>query len=135
MNTTIPESHRNMFEKPLYAVVTTMMPDGQPQSTVVWVDYDGEFVRINTTRGRQKDRNLQQNPRVTVVIMEDPWHWIEVRGQVETMTEDGAVEHIEALSRKYTGKGYYGDFNTWAQPTDETRVMVKIRPTKVTTFG
>ncbi len=131
-NTTIPDSHKDLFEKPYYAIVTTVMPDGQPQSTVVWADYDGENVRFNTARGRQKDKNLQDNPKVTLVIVNptDGFNWIEVRGTAE-VTEAGGSEHIEALSQKYSGQKYYGGFNQWTKPEDETRLVVTIRATKV----
>lgn len=131
-NTTIPDSHKDLFDKPYYAIVTTVMPDGQPQSTVVWADYDGENVRFNTARGRQKDKNLQENPKVTLVIVNpaDGFNWIEVRGTAE-VTEAGGAEHIEALSQKYTGQKYYGGFNQWTKPEDETRLVVTIHATKV----
>lgn len=130
----IPDSHKDLFEKPYYAVVTTVMPDGQPQSTVVWADYDGEHVRFNTARGRQKDKNLQANPKVTLVIVNpnDGYNWIEVRGTAE-VTEAGGREHIESLSWKYMGQKYYGGFNQWSKPEDETRLVVTIRATKVNT--
>ena len=131
-NATIPDSHKDLFEKPYYAVVTTVMPDGQPQSTVVWADFDGENVRFNTARGRQKDKNLQENPKVTLVVVNpnDGYNWIEVRGEAE-MTEAGGQEHIEKLSWKYMGQKYYGGFNQWTKPEDETRLIVTIRATKV----
>lgn len=131
-NTTVPDSHKDLFEKPYYAIVTTVMPDGQPQSTVVWADYDGENVRFNTARGRQKDKNLQEDPKVTLVVVNptDGFNWIEVRGVAE-VTEVGGREHIEALSQKYSGQKYYGGFNQWAKPEDETRLVVTIRATKV----
>lgn len=131
-NTTIPDSHKDLFEKPYYAVVTTVMPDGQPQSTVVWADFDGENVRFNTARGRQKDKNLQENPKVTLVVVNpnDGYNWIEVRGEAE-VTEEGGQEHIEKLSWKYMGQKYYGGFNQWSKPEDETRLVVTIRATKV----
>ena len=84
-NTVIPDTHKDLVEKPYYAIVTTVMPDGQPQSTVVWADYDGEYIRFNTARGRQKDKNLIDNPKVTVVIV-DPtngFHCLQVRGTAE----------------------------------------------------
>ncbi|MBA3871874.1 MAG: PPOX class F420-dependent oxidoreductase [Anaerolineae bacterium] len=131
-NTVIPDTHKDLVEKPYYAVVTTVMPDGQPQSTVVWADYDGEHIRFNTARGRQKDKNLQDNPKVTLVIV-DPnngFHWLEVRGTAE-VTEEGGREQIEALSQKYTGQKYYYGYNTRTKPEDETRVVVRINATKV----
>lgn len=131
-NTIIPDTHKDLVEKPYYAVVTTVMPDGQPQSTVVWVDYDGENIRFNTARGRQKDKNLQDNPKVTLVIVDpnDGFHWLEVRGTAE-MTEEGGREQIEALSHKYMGQKYYGGYNTWKKPEDETRLVVRIHATKL----
>jgi PPOX class probable F420-dependent enzyme len=130
----IPDELKDLLERPIYPVVTTVMPDGQPQSTVVWADYDGEFVRINTVRGRQKDRNLRRNPKVTLVFVDpdNAYRWMEVRGEVESMTEQGGVDHIESLSRKYNnGQKYYGGWNTRTTPATETRVIVNIRPTKV----
>ncbi len=132
MAKTIPESHLDLLQKPYYAIVTTVMPDGQPQSTVVWADYDGENVRFNTARGRQKDKNLQENPKVTLVIMNpsDGFNWLEVRGTAE-VTEEGGREQIEALSWKYTGQKYYGGFNNYSTAESETRLVVTIRATKV----
>ena len=131
-NTVIPDTHKDLVEKPYYAIVTTVMPDGQPQSTVVWADYDGNNIRFNTARGRQKDKNLLDNPKVTLVIV-DPtngFHWLEIRGIAE-VTEVGGREHIESLSHKYTGQKYYGGFNTYSTPESETRLLVTINATKV----
>ncbi|MEP6985165.1 MAG: PPOX class F420-dependent oxidoreductase [Chloroflexota bacterium] len=131
-NTVIPDTHKDLVEKPYYAIVTTVMPDGQPQSTVVWADYDGEHIRFNTARGRQKDKNLQDNPKVTLVII-DPnngFHWLELRG-IAHVTEEGGREHIEALSWKYTGQKYYGGFNTHSNPETEIRLVVTIEETKL----
>lgn len=132
----IPESHKDLLEGQVYAVATTVMPDGQPQSTVVWVDYDGTYVRMNTAKGRQKARNIAQNPKVTIMLMDpqNPYHWLEIRGLVEQMTEEGGREHIETLSHKYTGQKYYGGFNTRTDPDKETRLLVKIKPVRVTSM-
>lgn len=136
MTVTIPDSHKDLFEKPVYVALTTVMPDGQPQSTVVWTDYDGEYVRVNVTRGRQKTKNMERNPKVTVLAIdpENPYRWIEVRGMVEEISEQGGVEHINTLSRKYTGRGYYGDFAPAERRNEETRLLVKIRPVKVVVY-
>ncbi|MBI5667344.1 MAG: PPOX class F420-dependent oxidoreductase [Chloroflexi bacterium] len=132
----IPDSHKDLFEKPVYAALTTIMPDGQPQSTVVWTDYDGQYVRVNVARGRQKLKNMERNPKVSVLLIDpqDAFRWIEVRGTVEEITEQGGAEHIEALSRKYLGRGYYGDFTPAERRQQETRLVVKIRPTRVVVF-
>ncbi|HEX2620667.1 MAG TPA: PPOX class F420-dependent oxidoreductase [Phototrophicaceae bacterium] len=132
----IPESHRDLIERPVYVVLTTMMPDGQPQSTIVWWDGDGEYVRVNTALQRQKAKNMARNTRVTILAMDNHARWLEVRGVVEEITQEGALEHIDKLSHKYAGKPYYGDggMNPIEQKDRETRVMVKIRPTKVLAF-
>lgn len=130
----IPESYRDLFERPIYVILTTLMPDGQPQSTVVWADYDGQYVRVNVAEGRQKIRNMERNPKVTVIAVDpdNPYRWLEVRGTVETMTDQGGAEHIEALSRKYNnGRAYYGDFAPAERRSQETRILIRIKPTKV----
>jgi len=105
MSNQIPESHLGLFEKPVIASLATVMPDGQPQVTPVWCDYDGTYVRVNSAKGRVKDRNMRECPQVTLLLInpESVWHWIEVRGVVEEITEEGAEAHIDALSRKYMG--------------------------------
>jgi PPOX class probable F420-dependent enzyme len=124
----IPDKVRDLFEKPIVAGLTTLMPNGQPQSTPVWVDYDGEYVRVNTARGRQKDRNMGKRGKVTLLLI-DPaniHHWVEVRGHVADVTEKGADEHISSLSKKYTGNANYRKQNP-----AEVRVIYKIAPDKV----
>jgi PPOX class probable F420-dependent enzyme len=135
MTISIPDSHKDLLERPIYAVVTTIMPDGQPQSTVVWVDYDGEYVRFNTARGRRKDKNLKRDPRVSIVLVdpEDGYHWLEVRGSVEEDEARGR-EHIEQLSHKYEGQKYYGGFAKTKKPEDETRVMYRVHLTSVNAY-
>jgi PPOX class probable F420-dependent enzyme len=136
MTVQIPDSHKDLLAKPVFAVLTTIMPDGQPQSTVVWIDYDGEYVRFNTVRGRQKDRNLQKDSRVSLTLI-DPdngYRWLELRGSVE-VDEASGREHIEKLSWKYEGQKYYGGFNTWTKPEDETRVVYRVHLTRVNADG
>jgi PPOX class probable F420-dependent enzyme len=128
----IPDSHRYLLDDPVYVVATTVMPDGQPQSSVVWWDSEGDYVRINTITGRQKARNLQRSPKITLLAMDPktPYRWMEVRGVVESIVEEGGREHIEKLSWKYEGKKFYGGY-TQRDPDSETRVVVNIRPTRV----
>jgi PPOX class probable F420-dependent enzyme len=122
----IPDKLRGLFEKPIVAGLATLMPNGQPQVTPVWCDYDGAYVRINTARGRQKDRNMTKRAKVTLLLVDpaNAYHWAEVRGHIEDVTEDGAEAHINQLSHKYRGKDY--DFRP-----SETRVMYKIAVDKV----
>lgn len=130
---TIPQSHRDLFDRRVFAVLGTVMPSGQPQLTPIWVSFDGTHVVVNTARGRQKDRNLHRDGRATVCLYDpdNPYRWIEVRGRVVEETEEGGVEGINALSNKYNGQpDYYA--NQPGQRERETRVIYKIRPEHVT---
>ena len=135
MSITIPNSHVDLFQNPVHGVLTTLMPDGMPQSSIVWVDYDGENVLINTTLERQKGRNMQVTPRVSVLVIDpnDSSRWVEVRGQVIEMTRDGAVAHADKLTQRYCpGKQYfYRDIYPPEQKDKETRVIARIQPLKV----
>lgn len=112
------------------ATVVTLMPDGQPQALLTWVDTDGEHVLINTEPQRQKARNVARDPRITVLIhsKDNPWDWSEVRGRVtETVGGQEARDHIDALSHKYNGKDY-------ANPIGEQgRIILKVAADKVNT--
>src|SRR6266545_4022878 len=110
MHVTIPNTHRDLFQEPIHGVLTTMMPDGVPQSSIVWIDYDGEYVLINTTLERQKGRNMQLNPKVSVLVInpKDPSRWVEVRGRVIEMGREGAEAHADKLTQRYCpGKQYF----------------------------
>lgn len=135
MPSTVPDSHRDLFVRPICGVLSTLMPDGQPQSSIVWADYDGEYVLINTTLERQKGRNLSADPRAALLVIDpaDSSRWIEVRGRVVTITPVGAEAHADALAQRYTGKAhFYGDVRPLEQKQKETRVIVKIEPIKIT---
>jgi PPOX class probable F420-dependent enzyme len=129
---TIPENFRDIFAKKAFAHLATVGPDGAPQVTPVWVDYDGTHVRINTARGRVKDKNLQRNPKVALSAQDpdNPYRYVQVRGRVVEMTEKDADAHIDALSKKYTGRDKYAN----RQP-GEVRVIVKILPETVQSMG
>src|SRR5690606_5393164 len=96
---------RALVEAPNFAHFVTLMPDGSPQVTPVWVDCDDEHILINTAQGRQKPRNLARDNRVALSILDqnDPYKYIQIRGRVVEATTDGAREHIEKLARKYRG--------------------------------
>jgi len=135
MQVTIPNTHLDLFQKPVHGVLTTMMPDGTPQSSIVWVDYDGEYVLINTTLERQKGQNMRANPKVTVLVIDpkDSSRWVEVRGQVKEMTRDCAEAHADKLTQRYCSnkKHFYGDIYPVEQKEKETRVIARIQPIKV----
>jgi PPOX class probable F420-dependent enzyme len=131
----IPESHLDLVECPRVAALTTVMPDGSPQTSVVWCDFDGELVRVNTMRGFLKERNMRRNPRVTLLCYDprDDGRYLEVRGTVEEMTEDGAMAHLDALTSKYAGRPmrYFGECVPAALAETEVPVLCSIRPTHV----
>lgn len=135
MASTIPDSHLDLLQTPVHGVLTTLMPDGGPQSSIVWVDYDGEYILINTTLERQKGRNMQANPKVTILVIDpdDSSRWIEVRGLVREMKQDGAEDHADKLTQRYCPHKlhFYGDIHPVWQKHKETRVIVKIQPIKV----
>ena len=131
---TIPGSHRELLTGAIHGVLATMLPDGQPQCSVVWVDYDGTHVRLNTTLERQKGRNMRANPQVSLLVIDprDGSRWIEVRGRVIELRRAGAEAHADTLTRRYTGKQhFYGDIYPVEQRQRETRVIVLIEPLKV----
>ena len=107
------------------AIIATIMPDGSPQATAVWVDTDGEHVRFNTSEGRVKTNNLRRDPRVAVAILnaENPYEQVTIRGRVVEFAHEGAIEHINSLARKYVGTDEFEGLD----PNDQ-RVIVKIAP-------
>ena len=134
MTTEIPPDFLDLVNAPRVAALTTLMPDGRPQTTVVWCDFDGAYVRINTMRGFRKEKNMRRNPRVTLLCYDprEPLRYLEVRGIVVDMTEDGAMEHLDALSLRYTGLApYFGGCVPAELAATETPVLCRIRPTCV----
>jgi PPOX class probable F420-dependent enzyme len=128
----IPESYRDLFDKKSFAHLATIGPDGTPQVTPVWIDYDGTSIRFNTARGRVKTKNLERNPIVALAVQdpENPYRYVQVKGRVTEMTEKGADEHIDALAKKYLGQDRY----PYRRP-GEVRVTVKIAPEKIQSMG
>lgn len=126
---TVPDPYRDLFEKRSFGHLATLMPDGRPQSTPVWVDFDGRHVLVNTAAGRQKLENVRKDPRVSISISDpdDPYRYLEVRGRVVATTREGADEHIDRLARRYLGKPRY----PWRAEGEE-RVIVRIEPEHVT---
>ena len=131
----IPPSHRDLVECPPVAALTTVMSDGYPQTSVVWCDFDGECVRVNTMRGFAKERNMRRDPRVTLLCYDprQPRRYLEVRGTVIAMTEEGAAEHLDALASKYAGRPirYFGDAIPARFAETEIPVLCRIRPDHV----
>jgi PPOX class probable F420-dependent enzyme len=135
MKTEIPNSHLDLINGPRVAALTTIMPDGQPQTTVVWCNFDGTHVLVNTMRGFQKERNMRANPKVTLLCYDprQPLRYLEVRGRAVEMTEEGAMEHLDGLSELYIGrKPYFGECVPAELKEKEIPVLCRILPTHIT---
>ena len=126
------DKYADLFKKKAFANLGTLMKDGSPQVTPVWFDYDGKHIRVNSALGRVKDKNIRRDPRVSVSIQdpENPYRYIEIRGKVVDITQNGADEHINGLSQKYLGNPVY----PYRQP-GEVRVLYKIEPQKFSAMG
>ncbi len=125
----ILEMSKDLFVKKAFAHLATLMPDGSPQVSPVWVDYDGEFIVINTARGRQKDRNIQRDPRVAISIQDpdDPYRKLLIRGKVVEVTTQGADKHIDKMAQKYRDLEKYPN-----RRQGEIREIIRIKPMFVT---
>ncbi|MFD1930669.1 MULTISPECIES: PPOX class F420-dependent oxidoreductase [Nonomuraea] len=119
------EDVRKLFDGPNFATLTSVNPDGGPQSTVVWVRTDGDDILVSTVKGRRKPRNFEREPRASILVIDpaDPYRYAEVRGSV-TMEDDPTGALIEELSLKYTG-------NPWEEPPGNERLILRIHPRKV----
>jgi len=128
MRDLIPDSHKDLFAKKAFGNLATLMPDGSPQVTPVWVDYGNGYVLVNSARGRQKDRNMRTRPRVALSMQDpdDPYRYLAVRGAVVETSERGADQHIDKLAKKYLGVDKYPD-----REEGEVRVIYRIKPEKV----
>jgi PPOX class probable F420-dependent enzyme len=126
----IPTSHLDLIkdQTKAFASLATIMKDGSPQLTPIWFNTDGTHILINSTRGRVKDVNMRRYNRVALVILDpsDPYRYIQIRGQVVNITTQGAREHINQLSKKYTGRDIYT-----GGPANEIRVTYVILPLHV----
>jgi len=132
MAATIPDQYKDLFQKKAFCNLATLMPDGRPQMSPVWCDLDGSTIRINSAKGRVKDKNMRRNKKVALSIFDpdNPYRHLAVQGEVVEITEQGADAHIDALAKKYLGKDKY----PFRQP-GEVRVIYKIRPDHVSHAG
>ena len=138
MGTNIPESHRDLLSGPVNVVLSTVMPDGQPQTTPIWCNLEGDFVLINTMMQFRKAKNIQANPMVSLLAfrVKDPYRNIEVRGRVVDMSEEGALEHLNELNMLYTGlPNFFGDSIDAELIHKFTPVKVRIEPVHVRVEG
>lgn len=131
---TIPDSHKDLlsYEKKSFAHLATVQPDGTPQVTPVWFDVAGDKVLVNTAAGRVKHRNMTKNASVALAISDpaNPYRYVQIRGRVSNVTEEGADAHIDKLAKKYLGQDKY----PYRRP-DEKRVIFEIEPTSFQVMG
>ncbi|HEV2303136.1 MAG TPA: PPOX class F420-dependent oxidoreductase [Stellaceae bacterium] len=129
----IPAQFLDLFtQKKAFANLATVMPDGTPQVTPVWFDLKDGVLRVNTAKGRVKARNMKEGAAVALAVMDpdNAYRYVQLRGRVRRVTEEGASAHIDSLAKKYLGKDKY----PFAQP-GEVRVMFEIEPRAVQTMG
>jgi PPOX class probable F420-dependent enzyme len=133
--TEIPPSHRDLVDCPAAAALTTVGADGYPHTSVVWCDFDGECIRVNTMRGFVKDRNMRRDPLVTLLCFDphEPLRYLEVRGRVIEITEAGALQHLDRLASAYAGRPvhFFGDSIPARFAETEFPVIFRIRPAHV----
>jgi PPOX class probable F420-dependent enzyme len=135
-STSIPSSHLDLIDGPYVVALSTVMPDGQPQTTPVWCNRKGDCIYINVMKGFRKEKNMRANPRVSLLAYDpkNPLRNIEIRGCVMEMTEDGAVEHNDELTQLYMAKPnarFFGDAVPAELRSRYTPVKVKIIPTHI----
>jgi PPOX class probable F420-dependent enzyme len=129
---TIPEQYQDLLTKPLFAHVATIGPKGEPQTTPVWIDWDGQYILFSLTKARRKLHNLQRDPRIALSLIdpENPYRYLEVRGVVDSVEDDSGNAFINKMAKKYINQDVY----PWSRPGDE-RVVVKVRPQHTTQMG
>ncbi len=136
----LPESHRDLLDSGACVALTTVMPDGQPQTTPVWCNCEGDYVLINTMRGFRKEKNMRANPKVTLLAYDpkQPLRHLEIRGTVVEMTEEGALEHLDHLTKLYLHRSdarFFGDSVPARLQATYFPVKVKIAPTHIRVEG
>jgi PPOX class probable F420-dependent enzyme len=132
VSTAIPDSVRDLLDKPIVATLSTLMPDGSPQATPVWFSYDGSKIRVNSAKGRAKDQNMRHDPRVAIAIVdpENPYRYLEIRGRVESVSESEGDTHIDSLAKRYMNVETY----PYRAP-GEVRVVYTIVPERTTSMA
>lgn len=137
MSAQIPSSHKDLLEKTTVATLTTVSDEGQPQSTVLWKKFDGETVQFSTLASRKKTQNLKENAKVSVMVIdpENPYRYIELRGKAN-ISRDGAFEFVDELAKMYTGNdSFYGGVAPAENKATDDRIIIKVTPEHVVTYG
>jgi PPOX class probable F420-dependent enzyme len=128
----LTETQKQLFKEPNFADLATMMPDGSPQVSPVWVDVDGDHIVVNSAEGRVKTRNVRRDPRVAIAVHDrnNPYTMVTIRGRVAEVTHEGADRHIDRLAKKYLGTDRYPN-----RSSGERRVIIRIEPEHVAAMG
>lgn len=128
----LTDTARALIEGQNFGHLATLMPDGSPHVSPVWVDHDGTHVLVNSAEGRVKVRNVRRDPRVALSVanQQNPYQMVTIRGRVVEMTHDGADAHIDKLAKKYLGQDTY----PFRRP-EEQRVILKIAPEHIAGWG
>lgn len=130
---TIPSEFQDLFEKKTFAHLATLLPNGAPHVTPVWIDYDvnADRLLVNTERGRRKEKNVRNDPRVAISMTDpdNPYRMLSVTGEVDEVTTDGAREHIDKLAKRYMGEDEYPN------PIQTERVIISIRPEHISHYA
>jgi PPOX class probable F420-dependent enzyme len=126
----LSERDRRILEAPNFASIGTVMPDGNPHVSTIWIDLDGDHVVFNTSEGNRKVSNIRRDPRVGISVFDqkDPYEQVVIRGTVTDITTEGADAHIDRLAKKYLGLETY----PWLG-AGEQRLIVRVRPDHVST--
>jgi PPOX class probable F420-dependent enzyme len=138
MSANIPESHIDLIEGPVFAILTTVTADGQPQNTVMWCSWDGDQVLVNTRGTSKKVRNIRSNPKVALIAVDpqNPFRWVDVRGEVESIREDIDFENINSHAKLYMNVDeFYGNVAPIEQKGKEDRVVLRITPKQVFAYA
>jgi PPOX class probable F420-dependent enzyme len=132
MAVAIPDEYKDLLTKKAFAHLGTLMKDGSPQVTPIWFDHDGTYLCINSAKGRWKDKNMRSRPKVALSILDpdNPYRYMQIRGTVVEVTENGADAHIDSLAKKYLDQDKYP-----FRQLGEVRVIYKVAVERVTTMG
>jgi PPOX class probable F420-dependent enzyme len=128
----IPEKYVDLLQKKSFAQLATLMPDGSPQVSPVWVDFDGKHILVNSAKGRVKDKNMRRDPRIGLDLIdpENAYRHLSIRGRVVEITEQGADAHIDKMAKKYLNQDKYP-----YRSAGEVRVIYKIEPERAAAMG
>jgi len=138
MAVVIPDSHKDLLEKPVIVILSTVSAEGKPYTVAVWRRWDGETIRITSDPNNRKHKNVLANPNVSVLALDpqNPYRFLEIGGVVESIEVEGSLDELNRQTQLYMGKDkYYGNVEPAEHEAENKSIMFKIRPTRVVKFG